>query len=447
MSFSRFDYDLEDWIHSLQRDTCLEDDNLEKLLQDDEFLGITLETVLNDEFDEIRKDIRQRRAKRKCSKRAAAPRNRNRNYALEEMDYLSDSQFQRMFRLNRRAFYALLDMILPSIEALPSLNHTFHHRSKEISPRTRLAVTLRWLAGGSYLDICFAFGVSIGSFFKDGGVLWGTIEAINNTLEIGFPLNDPAELERISQGFAEYSYNRMHGCVMAIDGWVMRTRCPTRIEVSNQTAYRNRKGMFGLVVLAGCDHKCRFLMFSCKFPGSTNDCLAWQMTKFNVDVISKGLLPAQYYIICDEAVSCTEDVLSPYGGVGLGATKDSFNFHLSVMRQCIERAFGILTRRWGIFWRPLVCKYERWALIGTVCAKLHNFCIDMNVDPDHRFPRMPEDENVGDIALPFMNQYNAENGGTYPENEEETSQRRKGIALYLRRNGYVRPAHSVSYKQ
>ena len=48
------------------------------------------------------------------------------------------------------------------------------------------------------------------------------------------------------------------------------------------------------------------------------------------------------------------------------------------MRQCIERAFGLLTKRWGIFWRPLQCDFDRWPTIINVCAKLHNFCIDHN---------------------------------------------------------------------
>ena len=48
------------------------------------------------------------------------------------------------------------------------------------------------------------------------------------------------------------------------------------------------------------------------------------------------------------------------------------------MRQCIKRAFGLLTCRWGIFWRPLQCDFNHWPLVCTVAAKLHNFCIDMN---------------------------------------------------------------------
>ena len=90
----------------------------------------------------------------------------------------------------------------------------FDNVKKQINIRTKLAITLRWLAGGSYLDICFAFGISQGTFFKNEGVLWGTIAAIDKVLQIGFPLNDANRLEEISLGFSNYCGGRMKGCVI-----------------------------------------------------------------------------------------------------------------------------------------------------------------------------------------------------------------------------------------
>ena len=82
-------------------------------------------------------------------------------------------------------------------------------------------------------DICFAFGVATGTFYKSDGVLWGTIAAIDNYIDIGFPLLDTAKLEESSKGFAEMCKGRMKGCVMAMDGWVTKTRCPNLNEVTN----------------------------------------------------------------------------------------------------------------------------------------------------------------------------------------------------------------------
>jgi hypothetical protein len=212
------------------------------------------------------------------SRRRAAPRNRNRGYALQEMDNLSASEFRRMFRLSREAFYWLLLKLKMDLQPKASLRQRLHF-DREITAKTKLAITLRWLAGGSYLDIYFAFGVAISTFFKSDGILWGTIAAIDNNIDIGFPLNDIQKLEEISEGFSGQCKRRMTGCVMAVDGWVMKTRCPNITEVTNQICYRNRKGVWGLVIFAGCDHMCRFIMFSVKCPGSTNDCIAWELTK------------------------------------------------------------------------------------------------------------------------------------------------------------------------
>ena len=54
------------------------------------------------------------------------------------------------------------------------------------------------------------------------------------------------------------------------------------------------------------------------FPGSTNDSVAWQLTHVYTAIVQKKLLPEQYYFICDEAVSSTETVLSPFSGRGIG---------------------------------------------------------------------------------------------------------------------------------
>ena len=86
---------------------------------------------------------------------------------------------------------------------------------------------MRWLAGGSYLGICFAFGIAAGTFYKSSGTLWGTMEAINKVLSFGFPLHDMAKLEEYSKGFSIFIHGRMKGCVMAMDGWVTKTRCPS----------------------------------------------------------------------------------------------------------------------------------------------------------------------------------------------------------------------------
>ena len=63
------------------------------------------------------------------SNRRAAPRHRNRGYALEEISHLTDKEFQRKFRLNREALYWLLSSIHQDISPAPSLRQKVLERN------------------------------------------------------------------------------------------------------------------------------------------------------------------------------------------------------------------------------------------------------------------------------------------------------------------------------
>ena len=95
-------------------------------------------------------------------------RTRDRGYAINEMKELNEKDFKKMFRLNRRGFYYLLTKVKKHIEPKPGVVSfdLYHDILKPISAEVKLAITLRWLAGGSYLDICFAFGIATGTFFR-----------------------------------------------------------------------------------------------------------------------------------------------------------------------------------------------------------------------------------------------------------------------------------------
>lgn len=224
---------------------------------------------------------------------------------------------------------------------------------------------------------------------------------------------------------------------MAIDGWVCATKMPSRTETDNQMAYRNRKGLWGFTVLAGCDARTRFLMWCCNAKGSANDIMAWRQSAMFSEVFSKNLLPKKYFFIGDEAFINEDQFLTPYGGRGIGIPKDSFNYHLSVRRQTIERAFGILTKRWGVFQRPLICGLERWSLIATVGAKLHNICIEMNVPV---VPRHFADMLDGDDWIVNLNELPHNND--FRDGLKNVGGRRMTITQSMAEQKIMRPSHA-----
>ena len=128
-----------------------------------------------------------------------------------------------------------------------------------------------------------------------------------------------------------------------IAGKSVTISCKTHSNNELDRTYRNRKGLWGITILAGCDARGKFMMFSCNGSGSANDVLAWRWSKIKNEVLSPNggkspsLLPEKYFFIGDEAFVCEKQLLVPFSGRGIGTMKDSFNFHLSARRQVIER--------------------------------------------------------------------------------------------------------------
>ena len=117
---------------------------------------------------------------------------RNRDHALNQMEFMSDKNFGKMFRMSKRSFKVLLQ----KLDDLNTKEDNYVDRKSYACMKTKLAITLRWLAGGSYIDICFAFGIGTGSFFHDDGVLWGTMRLIDIAFQIGFPFNSEGDLRK-----------------------------------------------------------------------------------------------------------------------------------------------------------------------------------------------------------------------------------------------------------
>jgi hypothetical protein len=69
-------------------------------------------------------------------------RTRNRGFAIDEMSRLDEPTFVRMFRMDRATFVELCELISPHVI------RDDKYCERVVPVETRLAVTLRWLAGG-----------------------------------------------------------------------------------------------------------------------------------------------------------------------------------------------------------------------------------------------------------------------------------------------------------
>ena len=84
-----------------------------------------------------------------------------------------------------------------------------------VSVEVSLSMTLRWLAGGSYLDICDIHGVHEPTFFL---VKERTLVALDHALanEIRFPKTE-AEREAAAAGFSKNTNGVLDGCLSALE--------------------------------------------------------------------------------------------------------------------------------------------------------------------------------------------------------------------------------------
>ena len=128
-----------------------------------------------------------------------------------EMLFLSDAEFRRIYRMSRASFNTLLQMIRPYLKKETT---RLGKKVKPIIPELRLAITLRYLAGGNVNDLWRLYGVSLRSLYS---CVWEAIDAINTVLGKVTDFSDPVTLQRLEQGFAsKSSMQSIRGCIGAI---------------------------------------------------------------------------------------------------------------------------------------------------------------------------------------------------------------------------------------
>ena len=260
-----------------------------------------------------------------------------------------------------------------------SVHHAHNSGGGPILPEIKLAITLRWLCGGSYLDIVDNFMISESTFYP---IIFETMKVLDEVECISFP-RDKISLERASEGFGRRTNGVLDGCVGALDGWAPRLQRPrVTADCPNPSDYYSRKGFYTLNVQAMCDANRRFVFVSMVSCGAVHDSTAFALSRLST-LLEEGKLPEPYWIAGDQAYPLSDSLLTPFGRPRRGPmdpASDAFNFFQSSARMNIECAFGMLVQRFGVFWRPLRVNLDRVPLVIRCAMKIHNLCIDQRMD-------------------------------------------------------------------
>jgi hypothetical protein len=277
---------------------------------------------------------------------------------------LTDKQFRRYFRMERECFEYLCQRIIANVgegefkseEYLNELKHGYvegvkvkdtnianahtHSTGGFVSGEVKLALTLRLLAGGSYMDLALLFDVGFSTAYEilhyviKEWILDDRLVKINGIEFCG----DEERMGKVAREFAMKSNFVINGCIGAIDGWIVKIKKPSRTKdlfnCSDPASYFSRKGFFGINVQAIVDSNKRILFRSINSRGAEHDSTAFKNSNFYkwLEKNWKKLAEQKFYFIGDSAYAIKSFLLTPFDNAVHGTPEDNYNFFHSSSR-------------------------------------------------------------------------------------------------------------------
>jgi len=143
-----------------------------------------------------------------------------------------------------------------------------------ISGEIKLLLTLRLLAGGSYLDLSLLLEVGFHysfDIFHDVVENWINDDNIVNINGEEY-LNDEERLAAVADEFRSRSNGLITGAICAVDGWLVKISKPSVSDgITNSGSFFSRKGFYALNIQVVCDRKKRALYRSMRCRGAEHD--------------------------------------------------------------------------------------------------------------------------------------------------------------------------------
>ncbi|CAH1982820.1 unnamed protein product [Acanthoscelides obtectus] len=290
---------------------------------------------------------------------------------LSELLMEPGGEFENFTRMSLADFEYLLNIVSPMISKKDT------SMRQAITPKIRLAITLRYLAtGDSFKSLHYLFKVSSEIISR---IVPEVCAALNEALkdEIKMPSTTDEWIE-IEKGFRDnFPY-----AIGAIDGKHVVIKCPDHTG----SEYYNYKRTFSIVLLAVVDSKYRFIFCDIGSQGRISDggilrnSVLWKnicenKMNFPPPCPLPGLnVDLSYVFLGDGAFALSENLMKPYpGDHKLNTPKRIFNETLSRSRVLSENTFGILTSRFRFFKKPIELMPEKVTQLTMTCVLLHNF--------------------------------------------------------------------------
>lgn len=291
----------------------------------------------------------------------------------EVVPLLDDDRFKILFRISRRTFNKIFDLIKDDEVFRPK-----HRGRSQYSVEVQLQIVLFRLGcsgeAGSIAKTAFLFGTG------DGGTIQNCTKRVfsalmkHKTRYIYWP--DKEERNAIERATS----HEMPHCIGYLDGTELKL---AEKPYEDPDSYLSRKQHHSVKAQIICDYKLRIRHLVVGYPGSVHDARMFK----NCPI---ALYPEKYfnknqYLLGDSAYKLTGTVITPFraNSKGIGATTAGrkFNKTLGKYRVRVENTIGLLKERFCSLKEvkiPIIdddsIKFlNEWT---CVCSILHNFILD-----------------------------------------------------------------------
>ncbi|XP_035821208.1 uncharacterized protein [Zea mays] len=256
----------------------------------------------------------------------------------------------------------------------------------------------------SYQDLQVYFGHSNDTFHHHINHFFNKVIPVLSRRFIQPP--DPNQVHQKIQDNPRF-YPFFKNCLGAIDG----THIPISISPDKHSPFRNRKGTLSINVMVACDFDLNITFVSSGWEGSATD------SRVLRSAMSKGFQvpPGKFYLV-DGGYANTPSFLAPYRGAryhlkefGAGHRrpqnpKELFNHRHTLLRNHVERALGVLKKRFPILKVATFHTLENQVKIPIAAAIFHNLIRSLHGDEDWLDHQPDNIDPSNFVALPSGDQ-------------------------------------------
>lgn len=171
-------------------------------------------------------------------------------------------------------------------------------------------------------------------------------------------------------------------CIGSIDGKHVEIKCPNK----SGTSYFCYKNYFSIVLLAIVDPYYNFTIVDIGSYGRHSYSAIFENSLFYREFVdNKTILtpkplpgtdtPVPHVFVGDEGFKLQTYLMRPFPRKAIveNLEKKNYNKRHCRARRVVENAFGILTQKWRVFFRPIECDVETAVHVIKAACCLHNF--------------------------------------------------------------------------